>query len=211
MRREFYISILAFFSLSFGVLDAETLWRDRNPYSSWGTISKGDVIVVKVLDLSRYRFRVNLHDRTTSNIESNPDATLTGFLPKVSQNKNFRNRNLADFDGDTRIEFSIAARVRKISSGGIVSLSGSRRYSLNGTRTVLTISGNVDSKLINAGVVTSDKVADLSISVKTTKEGLAIKKSVKKDDKAVTAELSDGEKRKLVMDYIGKIIREMTR
>ncbi len=211
MRRKFLASLTVFLFLLPGVLDAETLWRDRNIYSSWGNISKGDVIVVRVLDLSKYRFRVKLKDSTSSNIESNPDVSLTNFLPKVSQNRDLEHSNSTGFDGDTRIQFSIAARVRKISPKGIVAISGSRRYSLNGTRTVLTISGNVDARMISAGSVTSDRVADFSISVKTRKEGLVIKKAKKKDEKNFNAQFTEEEKRKLIIDYIEKIVREMTR
>jgi len=211
MKRIISILLSAIVLFFADLLFADTLWIDRNIYSSANNIKTGDVIVLKVIDLSRYKFDVKLRDNTVSDIESNPDVTVTGFLPKISQSKNFKNNTSTGFEGSSKIEFSMATQVTDVAGNGVLTLSGSRTYALNGVTTVVSVSGNVSSGLIKAGTVSSDKVANFNISIRSRKNGVTVRKRQIQGDETASAELTEQEKQRLVIDYIEKIIREMTR
>ncbi len=211
MKKTAFIITIFIVLNGLSVLQADTIWRDRNIYASTGNIAQGDVIVVDVMDLSQYKFNMKHRDNTVSDIQSNPDVTITGFLPKVSQNKNFKNNTSTGFEGNTKIAFSIASQVTNVGNNGVISLTGSRTYSLNGTTTTVTVSGNASARMIKAGTISSDKVANFTIAVRSRKDGVTITKKQIQNNETANSQLTEQEKQRLIIDYIEKIIREMTR
>src|SRR5271157_214417 len=117
MRRLFATAIMVSFCFS---LSAKSLWQDRNPYTSEGEIKVGSVIVIAINDISDMRFSYSTSNRGNSNVSSNPDTTITGFLPKVAANRRTGSDDSTQFSGRGKISFSIATRVLNRAPGGIL-------------------------------------------------------------------------------------------
>jgi flagellar basal body L-ring protein FlgH len=201
-----YVLLVAFGCL----LNARTIWRDRNPYASEEDVKVGTVVVIGINDISDMRFTVSMNNKNNSVVSSNPDVTITGFLPKVSASKKINNDDSTQFSGKGKISFSIATRVlRRV--GPMLSVAGSRTYTFNGATNIITVTGLVDPALIKGRAIDSNSVADFSMEVRGLKQGINIERlPLKKDEKADTA-LTEQEKQLIIIDYLKKMLGELTR
>jgi len=209
MIRNFKLIILFIFLTSF--VNAATIWQDKDVYSTDTNLKVGDIIIINVKDFSKLKFDVALNNNTSSDIISNPDMTITGFLPKISSNKNIKNNESTNFNGNSKIDIAIAARVTEKQNNGFSVISGVRIYTFNGVTNTILVAGIIDPKLLNAGSIDSEMIADFRIQITGRKEGLTIRKAqVAEGEKAFT-DLTEPEKQQIVIDYLEKMIRELTR
>jgi len=192
-------------------LNSSTIWVDKDIYIADRNLKVGDVIVVSVKDFSKLKFDMALVNNSSSNVESNPDVTITGFLPKVSANKNTKSNESTNFTGSSRIELAIASRVVELQNNGNSVISGTRIYTFNGVTNTLSVAGVVDPKHVSGGVIDSGYVADFRIQITGRKEGLSIRKAQIGADGTSSSELTETEKQQIIIDYLEKIIRELTR
>ncbi len=209
MIRSFQIIILmVVFST---IVQAATIWQDRDIYSTDKNLNVGDIIIINVRDFSKMKFDVALKNNTSTDITSNPDVTITGFLPKISSNKNIKNNESTAFTGNSKIEIAIASRVTQKQNNGFSVINGVRIYTFNGVTNSIIVTGIIDPKLLNAGAIDSDHIADFRIQITGQKEGLTIRKGQIAADGKVDINLTEPEKQQIVIDYLEKIIRELTR
>lgn len=192
-------------------LNSSTIWVDKDIYIADRNLKVGDVIVVNVKDFSKLKFDMALVNNSSSNVESNPDVTITGFLPKVSANKNTKSNESTNFTGSSRIELAIASRVVELQNNGNSVISGTRIYTFNGVTNTVSVAGIVDPKHVSGGVIDSGYVADFRIQITGRKEGLSIRKAQIGADGTSSSELTETEKQQIIIDYLEKIIRELTR
>jgi flagellar basal body L-ring protein FlgH len=192
-------------------LNSATVWVDRDIYIADRNLKVGDIIVVNVKDFSRLKFDIALVNNSSSNVESNPDVTITGFLPKVSSNKNTKNNESTNFTGSSKIELAVASRIIELQNNGNSVISGTRTYTFNGVTNTLSVAGIVDPKHVSGGLIDSEFVADFRIQITGRKEGLTIRKAQIGQNGTSTAELTETEKQQIIIDYLEKIIRELTR
>ncbi len=209
MTRNFHLIILIVFLSSF--VQAATIWQDRDIYSTDKNLKIGDVIIINVKDFTKMKFDVALKNNTSSDISSNPDVTITGFLPKISSNKNIKNNEATTFNGNSKIEIAIASRVTEKQNNGFSVINGVRIYTFNGVTNTIIVTGIIDPKLLNAGSIDSDHIADFRIQITGRKEGLTIRKGQIAADGKVDINLTEPEKQQIVIDYLEKIIRELTK
>lgn len=188
-----------------------TIWRDRDIYSSDANLQVGDIIIVNIRDLSKFKFDLKLNNNSSADIISNPDITITGFLPRVSSNKSFKNNENTTFNSSSNITISIATRITERQNTGFSVINGTRTYSFNGVTNTVAVRGVVDPKMINGGVIDSESVADFTIQITGRKEGLTIRKNQVANGEKATTELTEQEKQTIIIDYLEKMIREMTR
>lgn len=192
-------------------LRAATIWVDRDIYIADRNLKVGDIIVVNVRDFSKLKFDIALNNNSTSRVESNPDVTITGFLPKVSANRNIKNNESTGFTGNSKIDLAIASRVVELLANGNTVISGSRTYSFNGVTNTFSVAGVVDPKHVSGGLIDSEYVADFRIQITGRKEGLTIRKNQIGPDQTASPELTEAEKQQIIIDYLEKIIRELTK
>jgi len=209
MSKCFKLIILIVFC-SIGI-QAATIWKDQDIYSTDKNLKVGDIIIVYVKDLSKMKFDIALRNNTSSDIASNPDMTITGFLPKIASNKNIKNNESTNFNGNSKIEIAIAARVTERQNNGFSAINGARIYTFNGVTNTIQVAGIVDPKLLNAGSIDSDHVADFRIQITGRKEGLTIRKGQIAETEQAGVNLTEPEKQQIVIDYLEKMIRELTR
>ncbi|HOP28367.1 MAG TPA: flagellar basal body L-ring protein FlgH [Spirochaetota bacterium] len=204
--------LLLLFIFMTGVsLNSATIWVDRDIYVADRNLKIGDIIVVNVKDFSRLKFDIALVNNSSSNVESNPDVTITGFLPKVSSNKNTKNNESTNFTGSSKIELAVASRIVELQDNGNSVISGTRTYTFNGVTSTLSVTGIVDPKHVSGGLIDSEFVADFRIQITGRKEGLTIRKAQIGQDETSSSELTETEKQQIIIDYLEKIIRELTR
>lgn len=192
-------------------LYSATIWVDRDIYVADRNMKVGDIIVVNVRDFSKLKFDISLLNNSSSNVESNPDMTITGFLPKVSSNKNIKNNDSTSFTGNSKIDLSIASRIVELQNNGTSVISGTRTYTFNGVTNTFSIAGVVDPRHVSGGLIDSEYVADFRLQITGRKEGLTIRKPQIGQDQTSTSELTETEKQQIIIDYLEKIIRELTK
>lgn len=188
-----------------------SVWRDRDIYSSEANLQVGDIVVVTINDLSKFSFDAKLNDSSASDILSNPDVTVTGFLPKISASKNFKNNESSAYHGSSKIVLSIATRVTERQANGFAVITGTRTYSFGGVTNTMAVRGIIDPRMINGGVIDSENVADFVIQITGRKEGVAVRKGPLAEGEAASIVLTEEEKQRIITDYLEKMIRELTR
>ncbi len=192
-------------------LSAESIWIDRNIYSSSGGYKIGDVLIVNINDISTIKFTQNSSDKNTLNFSSNPDKTITGFLPNVAADKSSSNSGNLKYDGKNSIKLSIATTVTSRAANGQLNLRGSRSYQFNGANTSIQISGAVDPTFIDGRGVDSAAVSNFRISVNGSKSGINLNRPALKPDETASTTLNENEKNRIVIDYLQKVLGELTR
>jgi flagellar basal body L-ring protein FlgH len=208
MKSYIKISLAALLVLQ---LIGATVWRDRDIYSSETNLQVGDVVVVTINDLSKFSFDAKLNDSSASDIMSNPDVTVTGFLPKISASKNLKNNESSAYHGSSKIVLSIATRVTERQANGFAVIIGTRTYSFGGVTNTMAVRGIIDPVMINGGVIDSENVADFVIQITGRKEGIAVRRGPLAQGENASTVLTEEEKQRIISDYLEKMIRELTR
>jgi flagellar basal body L-ring protein FlgH len=207
--RRFKYTVMILLLAAFA--NSTTIWQEKDIYLSDRNIQVGDIIIVNVRDLSKLKFEIALKNNSSSDILSNPDLTITGFLPKISSNKNVKNNETTNYIGNSKLEFAIAARITARQQNGMSTITGTRVYSFNGITNSVQITGVIDPKQLTGGTINSDQVADFMIRITERKEGLTITKPPLAEGEKVDATLTEAEKQQILIDYFEKMIRELTR
>jgi len=192
------------------ILNARTIWKDRNPYTTEGDIKVGTVVVVNVYDMSDMKFTLSMSDKSNSMVSSNPDMTITGFLPKVAMQKKVTNDDATQFQAKGKLAFSVATRVLN-RVGPMLNVAGSRTYTLNGVTNIITVTGLVDPALMKGRAVDSSSVADFTLEIRGIKQGINIQRPPLKKDETASSNLTEQEKQAIIIDYLRKMLGVLTR
>jgi flagellar basal body L-ring protein FlgH len=194
-------------------ISSKTLWKDRNIYASGTNLNVGDVIVVNINDISQLKFNITFTNDNSYNIISNPDTTITGFLPKISSNKKLSSSDKADFSGKGGLNISIASRVVNRFGDGKLTIAGVREYSFNGKINRFAVSGIVDPELIKGRSVSSKNVADFKLEIRglLEKGQINIERAKLKEGEASSTNITEEEKQNIIADYLNKMLREISR
>lgn len=203
--------LIILFFLVCANLYSESIWRDRNIYSTEGNPTIGDIVVVNVQDLSKFKYDIKLHNTSSSEVISNPDITITGFLPNVSSNRNLKNNETTSFSGNSNMEMSIAATVTGMQDNGFAVIAGTRTYSFNGVVTIVGVSGIVNPKFITGGSIDAGNIANFGIQISGRRAGLTVRAAPLEEGGTASALLTEEEKQRIIVDYLEKIVREITR
>jgi len=192
-------------------LFSKSIWVDRNVYSTGDSLKPGDIIIVNVNDISNMRFDLTLGNTGSSTLASNPDVTITGFLPKVSSNRNFNNTDSTKFSEKGQLTVSVASTVNRRIAGNKYLVSGARTYVFNGITNIISVRGIVDPVLVKGRMVDSKNIANLVLEIKGSKKGIDISGKKAAEGESVKAELTEDEKQKIIADYLKKMLGEITR
>jgi hypothetical protein len=192
------------------ILNAKTIWKDRNPYATDQDLKAGTVIVVNVNDISEMRFNLTMSDKSNSAVSSNPDMSITGFLPKVAGDRRIVNDDGTQFAMKGKISLSIATRVLR-RAGTMVSVAGSRTYTFNGVTDIVTVTGLVDPAMMKGRSVDAGNVADFTMEIRGLKQGINIQRPALKKGESANASLTEDEKQRIIIDYLKKMLGELTR
>lgn len=210
MKRVLALIILAAITAP---VSAATLWREKSLYSAGQELKVGDVIVVAVADISKMSFSMNMNSKSSSSISSNPDVNITAFLPKVVADKKSTTSDTTELKNKSDLNIEIAAAVIARTPEGKYQIRGTKEYVFNGVSSRFEVSGTVDPAMLNGRTVRSSDVVGFRLVVSGTKEGLgmAITRAPLKEGELPKAELTDAEKQKIIIDYLTKMLGELSR
>jgi flagellar basal body L-ring protein FlgH len=195
---------------SFSLLSAKSIWKDKNIYSSVENAKIGDIVIVNIRDLSNIRFNLETNSRSNSSVTSEPDMTITGFLPKISASKKITNSDSTQMSGKNSMSFSISARIQN-KNGNLLTVAGTRTYSFSGVTNTILVNGLVDPYTIKGRSVDSNDMADFRLEIRGTKEGLNLKRDKLKEGDTAKANLTEQEKQDVIIDYLQKMVKELTK
>ncbi|MGL4368951.1 MAG: flagellar basal body L-ring protein FlgH [Spirochaetota bacterium] len=192
---------------------AATVWREKSLYTASTQLAAGDVVVVAVEDITNLRFTMNVESKSASDISSNPDATITGFLPKVSADKKSTTADSSSLQGKGNINIEIAARITARTAEGKYQVEGIKEYLFNGVSTRFEVSGIVDPALMSGRSIRSTDIVNFLLTVSGTKQGLGlnIQRPPLKENDTPNADLTDAEKQRIIIDYLTKMLSELSR
>lgn len=208
--------ILSFVIISFFVaatVEGASLWRDRNMYTAGQDIKVGDVIVVRVDDITRMRFNMTVNSKTGANVTSNPDVNITGFLPKIAADKRTTTNDTTELTSKGDLAIDIAAQLTARGNDGKFTIQGIKEYSFNGVVNRFTVGGTLDPALLNGRMIRSSDIVNFRLTVDTTKQGLGLNvtRPPLKADETPKAELTDQEKQRIIIDYLNRMLNELSR
>ncbi len=194
-------------------LESKTLWKDINIYTSGAGLNIGDILVVDIEDISKLKFSMAMNDEKSFNISTSPDSNITAFLPKVTSNKNIRSKGNSTYSGDRNINVQIATRIIQKNNDGTLKITGRQEYVFNGITNKFQLSGVIDPTLVKGRTVMSKHIADFKLDIRglTEKGIVSIDRPAVKEGESASVNLNENEKQKLIIDYLNKMIRELTR
>jgi flagellar basal body L-ring protein FlgH len=205
VKRYLITAMVLVSSLALG----KSIWVDQNPYASNGGIAQGDVLIVTIRDISNLRYSMETETSHDTDIISEPDTTITGFLPKAKARTKVNRKNNVRLTGKNNLNLSIAVRVLK-RAGNNLAISGTKTYSINGTVTIITVGGLVNPSSIKGRYVDADYLADMTLEVRTIKRGFNIQRNAPENDNKASANLTEAEKQRIIVDYLNKVLSELT-
>lgn len=208
MKKLLMLSIVLFSIMS----QSRTLWRDRNIYSSSEAVKVGDTVVVSVSDLSRMKFTLNMKSKNSSDVTSNPDMNLTGFLPKIKSDSSSDNNDSLTVDTKNTLSMNIAAVITG-TQGKNFAVAGSKEYIINGAYTRFAVSGIIDPSLLNGSMIKADNVVNFRLDITSAKRGMGINltRPAPAQGEQAKTDLTEPEKQRIITDYINRMIEELTR
>ena len=192
-------------------LFSKTIWQEKNLYATDANLQVGSIIVVNVNELSNMRFSMSLSSKNMSAISSSPDSTITGFLPKASSSKKINNDDKIELGGKGDIRFSMAARIANRTPQGQYGIAGSKTFNFHGVSNIITVTGLVDPVHVKGGTIDSRSIADLALEIREVKTGINITRPNVKAGEKLDTNLTEDEKQRIFIDYLQKIIRELTK
>ena len=216
MNRIYMASLAAAALLALSVggpVPAKSIWIDKNIYSSGESLKVGDIVSVQVEDISQLRFTMALADSGSFNLSSNPDANITGFLPKVTAERKVNNTDKTEVSGRGNMKIVIGSRVTERLNDGTYRIAGMRAYSFNGAANQFSVSGIIDPAAVKGRTVHSRDVAEFRLDIRGVKEvpGVNIVRPAPGPEESATSTLTEEEKQRIIVDYLNKMLREMGR
>lgn len=209
MRRFFIILMLSFLPMS---VFPKTIWNNSSLYTIGDKLAAGDVLVVKIDDVLKFKFSITIKNDNSFNIVSNPDQNMTRFLPKVSSDKKITDKDDNKFSSDGKFNLSVASIITGRRADGNFNIQGVKEYSMNGRVNRFTVSGIVDPALISGRTISSGDIADFRLEIRGLREtGAALKKRTLKEGEAASTELTEEEKQQIIEDYITRMLRELNK
>ncbi len=195
---------------------AQSLWRDHNPYNPRQDIRAGVVLrlVVDEPIVLDYEYE-NSSDQNVV-IKLNPDQKLFEFLPPADSNQSVTNKRTNRVRGRSRLSFRMAVQAQADPDNGVVVFTGRKllAYESGRSRQEIQISGRVHlNDIRNGRVVHSNDVADLQIVMAGAaipqNQELPMKQGQGEDGApAPSAELSEAERARLLLDYLNRVLGE---
>lgn len=191
-------------------LFARTIWVDRNPYATPGVLQEGDIVVVQIDDISNLRFTVELGRTSDADVSSEPDQTITGFLPRANARRSFSQQENTQLRGRGNLEISIATRVLNRAGERNYAIGGSKTYTLDGNTHIISVSGIISPSSMDGMEIDSNRVADFTLEVQSIRQGFNLQREAPGEDENASAELTEAEKQRIIVDYLNRILSELT-
>jgi flagellar L-ring protein FlgH len=213
----FFISL--HFCSTFAVVNAQSLWVDRNPYTNGQDIRLGSIIRVVIKDGLKGDYVYEAGKDDSFVIRSHPDKKIVDEMRGFTADRSFAHRQNGKSKSTAKIIGAMSVLVTEVDPvTGLLTLSGTREVGFDNAKNSLKLSGKVSPLDVKDDkTVMSDMVANLKIEYQTapTKENLTdpdIKLKTKKNANGTEtiqkAELSNDEKQAIILKNMKRLLGE---
>lgn len=150
-------------SHSQSILQAESLWRDKDPYSYPKLVSPGSVVKVVLKSSLKIEYESEYKATFDNDIKTVPDKKLISDLPSFTTNNTYMRSKVGKSKTNGKVLGTMAVLVTSIDPGsGNLELEGSKTYSYGEERINLRLSGTISpGDLDKNRNISSDNVANL--------------------------------------------------
>lgn len=199
-------------------LHAESLWKDKDPYSYPKTIQPGTVVKVVLKNGLRVEYESEYKATFDNDIKTVPDKKLVPDLPNYTANSTYMRSKVGKSKSQGKVVGVMAVLVTGIDPGtGNLELEGSRVFNLSEERINLRLSGTISPEDLDKNrFIASDLIANLRVEYQGTLNPKELgdpniqMKRITNPDGTVTekAELSDKEKQEIILKNIKRLLGE---
>lgn len=199
-------------------LHAESLWKDKDPYSYPKTIQPGTVVKVVLKNGLRVEYESEYKATFDNDIKTVPDKKLVPDLPNYTANSTYMRSKVGKSKSQGKVVGVMAVLVTGIDPGtGNLELEGSRVFNLSEERINLRLSGTISPEDLDKNrFIASDLIANLRVEYQGTLNPKELNdpniqmKRITNPDGSVTekAELSDKEKQEIILKNIKRLLGE---
>lgn len=199
-------------------LHAESLWKDKDPYSYPKTIQPGTVVKVVLKNGLRVEYESEYKATFDNDIKTVPDKKLVPDLPNYTANSTYMRSKVGKSKSQGKVVGVMAVLVTGIDPGtGNLELEGSRVFNLSEERINLRLSGTISPEDLDKNrFIASDLIANLrveyqgALNPKELNDPNIQMKRITNPDGSVTekAELSDKEKQEIILKNIKRLLGE---
>lgn len=199
-------------------LHAESLWKDKDPYSYPKTIQPGTVVKVVLKNGLRVEYESEYKATFDNDIKTVPDKKLVPDLPNYTANSTYMRSKVGKSKSQGKVVGVMAVLVTGIDPGtGNLELEGSRVFNLSEERINLRLSGTISPEDLDKNrFIASDLIANLRVEYQGTLNPKELgdpsiqMKRITNPDGSVTekAELSDKEKQEIILKNIKRLLGE---
>jgi flagellar L-ring protein precursor FlgH len=196
----------------FSNLHAESLWKDKDPYSYPKTIQPGTVVKVVLKNGLRVEYESEYKATFDNDIKTVPDKKLVPDLPNYTANSTYMRSKVGKVVG------VMAVLVTGVDPGtGNLELEGSRVFNLSEERVNIRLSGTISPEDLDKNrFIASDLIANLRVEYQGTLNPKELNnpdiqmKRITNPDGSVTekADLSDKEKQEIILKNIKRLLGE---
>ncbi|TGL91015.1 endoflagellar basal body L-ring protein [Leptospira congkakensis] len=213
----FVFAVSIFFS-NFSLLFADSLWKDKDPYSYPKTIQPGTVVKVVLKNGLRVEYESEYKATFDNDIKTVPDKKLVPDLPAYNSNSTYMRSKVGKSKSQGKVVGVMAVLVTGIDPGtGNLELEGSKVFNLSEERINLRLSGTISPEDLDKNrFISSDLIANLRVEYQGTLNPKELTnpniqmKRITNPDGTVTekAELSEQEKQEIILKNIKRLLGE---
>ena len=203
----FSVMVVLFLSVALrvGLLNAEDLWQDKNPYGISIELREGEILKLQIREpmVVDYLLEGDLMDEVQ--IKMAPDSKLFEFLPPADDTRTITEKKDARIRSRARVVMDLAVTIQDIDQNtGTVTFEGTKllAYQQGTARQAIQVRGRVNAGDIMPGkTIHSSRVADLQVLIQggpdAQRDNIQMKQNPGEnpgDPPQPSAELSDAEK-----------------
>ncbi len=199
-------------------LKANSLWKDKDPYSYPKFVSPGSIVKVILKQGIKAEYESEYKATFDTDVKTVPDKKLINDMPAFNTRNTFMRSKVGKSKTQSKILGAMAVVVTSIDPGsGALTLEGQRTFNFGEENVSLRLTGIVSPEdLDKARNVSSDQVANLRLEYKGTltpkdlkDPNLQVKRIQNPDGTtSVKAELSEQEKQDILMKNIKRVLGE---
>ncbi|BDA78617.1 hypothetical protein LPTSP3_g15470 [Leptospira kobayashii] len=199
-------------------LYADSLWKDKDPYSYPKSVSPGTVVKVILKTGFKVEYESEYKATFDNDIKTVPDKKLISDLPSYNTNSTFMRSKVGKSKTNAKVLGIMAVLVTGIDPGsGNLELEGSKTYNYGEERINLRLSGTISPEDLDKNRnISSDLVANFRLEFQGTLNPKELNspniqmKTITNPDGTTTrkAELSDLEKQEILLKTIKRVLGE---
>ena len=174
MKKIYFYFLFLFLFLP---IFSQSLWEDRNPYSTRRSLKKGTILKLKIEEPIQITYEYENQSNQNIDINIVPDKNISSFLPPASTNQNKTKQFSNRVQVRSQLKMQIAVSLEDETENSVIVFRGTKflGYENNLSRQKMSVRGRVHIDDVSTGrIIHSKDVADLQIVL----EGIPVKTDI---------------------------------